>query len=281
MQRLFFYIATVVVLAASVIVSVENGEVAGLFTTRTGDQTADTQSALFVSYVEDGDTVVLGSGERVRYLGINTPESGESYADQATQRNMSLVQGKTVTLTTESETRDMYGRLLAYVQVDGVSVQELLLSEGLATAYFLQKSQNKEKYNALEEQARISCKGMWEGLCTPQARCIKVASIRSDPPGNNAERLNDEWVDIINVCKETIDITGWLLRDASSSNRYTFTPTLLAPSATVRVHSGCGKDSGASRYWSCPAKKAGIWNNDHDILLLFDRHGAMMEWYSY
>ncbi|MBI3003638.1 MAG: thermonuclease, partial [candidate division NC10 bacterium] len=48
--------------------------------------------------VLDGDTAVLASGERVRYLGINAPETGEPFAAEATARNAALVAGRTVTL---------------------------------------------------------------------------------------------------------------------------------------------------------------------------------------
>ena len=53
------------------------------------------EQALVIRVI-DGDTVELADGRRVRYLGIDTPESGEYYAENAIARNAELVEGKTL-----------------------------------------------------------------------------------------------------------------------------------------------------------------------------------------
>jgi endonuclease YncB( thermonuclease family) len=80
--------------------------------------------ALTVTEVIDGDTVDLSSGERVRIIGIDTPERGDCGFDQATAHLSSLVAGKTVTLMPGArDDVDRYGRLLRYVVTsDGVDV---------------------------------------------------------------------------------------------------------------------------------------------------------------
>lgn len=96
----------------------------------------------------DGDTIkvlVNGKEETIRYLLIDTPESKnpnmcvQSYAKEAFLRNSELVKSGKITLEFEQgNTRDSYGRLLAYVYVDGESIQETLLKEGFArVAYIL------------------------------------------------------------------------------------------------------------------------------------------------
>jgi endonuclease YncB( thermonuclease family) len=91
-----------------------------------------------VTQVIDGDTIELDGGERVRYIGIDTPEEGESGFEEATQRNAELVEGKTVTLDVcEEEPEDSFGRTLAYVIVDSTVVNEVLLVEGLAVPLFI------------------------------------------------------------------------------------------------------------------------------------------------
>lgn len=93
-----------------------------------------------VERVIDGDTVVVrlaeGAEERVRYIGIDTPEKGEEEpcAERATARNAELVDGRVVTLVFDEERRDRYGRLLAYVQAPGGLVNAILVREGLAEA---------------------------------------------------------------------------------------------------------------------------------------------------
>lgn len=89
-----------------------------------------------VSRVIDGDTVELANGDRVRVLGIDTPERGECHADTATQRMAALVQGQRVTLVQDGDDRDHYDRLLRYIDVNGVDAGLTLIQEGLAQSRY-------------------------------------------------------------------------------------------------------------------------------------------------
>ena len=77
-----------------------------------------------VTEVVDGDTFYLGNGDKVRMLGINTPESGRPYAQEATDFLTNMT-GKEVTLVNDSKNSDSdsYGRLLAHVYIN--DTQEL------------------------------------------------------------------------------------------------------------------------------------------------------------
>lgn len=97
---------------------------------------AGTESYFFVEYVIDGDTVVIDTGERVRYIGMDTPEAGEPFYEEARERNRALVGGKKVRLVfCDAERLDKYGRLLAWVYSDGVFVNKRLVEEGLARKF--------------------------------------------------------------------------------------------------------------------------------------------------
>lgn len=89
-----------------------------------------------VSRVIDGDTIVIASGEHVRYIGIDTPELNpeEPYAREALTENRHLVEGKLVRLEKDVSDKDRYGRLLRYVYVDGLMVNAELVRLGLARA---------------------------------------------------------------------------------------------------------------------------------------------------
>lgn len=90
-----------------------------------------------VTRVIDGDTIdVLLNGQqmRVRYVGVNTPERDEPCYSDATQANRDLVEGKTVTLVTDTSETDPYDRLLRYIYADGVFVNESLVRDGFAEA---------------------------------------------------------------------------------------------------------------------------------------------------
>ena len=122
-----------------------------------------------VHWVDDGDTIVVAGGERVRYLGINTPEvahkdePGEPFGDEAKDFNKKLVQGRWINLELAEQQRDHYGRLLAYVFLaDGTFVNGELVRQGYA--HLLRKQPKLhywERLLALQRQALKEKKGMW------------------------------------------------------------------------------------------------------------------------
>lgn len=121
----------------------------------------------------DGDTIkvrVMGKMETVRYLLIDTPESKkpgmcvQPYAKEAFLRNNKLVKNGSLTLELEQgNTRDGYGRLLAYVFVDGKSIQETMLQEGLARVGYIMNPPYKylKLYKEDENLARRSQINIW------------------------------------------------------------------------------------------------------------------------
>ena len=119
------------------------------------------EKALVVSVI-DGDTIELQDGSRVRYLGIDTPETGEPFADEATAKNQELVEGKIVDLQRGKRDKDEYGRLLRYVYVDGIFVNAELVAQGYATAYIFDPD---ERYSQvivqLEQYAKLRERGLW------------------------------------------------------------------------------------------------------------------------
>lgn len=91
--------------------------------------------------VVDGDTIWL-QGQKIRIAGIDAPEThdyrcaGEkALGDRATRRLLQLVNSGTVTTSRIDRDEDRYGRKLRNVQVDGVSVEQVLVNEGLARWY--------------------------------------------------------------------------------------------------------------------------------------------------
>ena len=122
-----------------------------------------------VPQITDGDTIELDNGEKVRYLGVDTPETYgqvDCYGPEAKAFNRDLVEGKEVKLEYDVECRDMYGRLLAYVYVDGQMVNRVLLERGYARVLIIPP--NGEKYEQelrdLEAVARNGAVGLW-GAC--------------------------------------------------------------------------------------------------------------------
>lgn len=119
-----------------------------------------------VRQVIDGDTIELESGERVRYLLVDTPESTtqvECFGAEAAAFNRALVEGREVRLTYDAECADHYGRLLAYVEVEGESVNQALVAQGYACV--LQIPPNGVElaplYLELETHAVDERRGLW------------------------------------------------------------------------------------------------------------------------
>lgn len=122
--------------------------------------------------VVDGDTAVViynGKEETVRYLLIDTPESKspntcvQLYGKEASARNEQLLRSGQVTLEFDGPKRDKYDRLLAYVFVDGVSVQKTLLEEGYARVAYIYDPPYKylDEFRAAETRAKNSKKRIW------------------------------------------------------------------------------------------------------------------------
>lgn len=121
----------------------------------------------------DGDTIKIiyeGKEQNLRYLLIDTPElnhaqQGEQpFAEEATKRNDELLNSGKLEIEFDiGEREDKYGRLLAYVYIDGESVQEKLVEEGLArVAYvFPPNTKHLDPYEKLEEHAKKSGIGIW------------------------------------------------------------------------------------------------------------------------
>lgn len=128
--------------------------------------------------VVDGDTIAVRVGdreERVRYIGVDTPETVkpnapvECYGPAASALNKRLLgrEGTALTLRFDRELRDRYDRLLAYVHRagDGLFVNARLVAAGAAeTLPIAPNTAHAAQLGALERQARASGRGLW-GAC--------------------------------------------------------------------------------------------------------------------
>lgn len=121
--------------------------------------------------VVDGDTIVVridGREERVRYIGINAPESVtpdrpvECFGREASAANAALVAGKQVRLERDISDRDRFGRLLRYVYVDGTLVNAELVRQGYARAITIQPDTRESgRLRDLEREAQAAGRGLW------------------------------------------------------------------------------------------------------------------------
>ncbi len=123
-----------------------------------------------VTYVVDGDSLQVrldnGRRERVRLIGIDTPERGGCLAGRATGEARRLADGERVFLLGDAtqDTRDRYGRLLAYAWVDGRDLGYRLVSAGLARVYVYDRPFNRlSAYRRAESLGRARPQNVWRG----------------------------------------------------------------------------------------------------------------------
>ncbi len=118
--------------------------------------------------VVDGDTVSVrldgGGLERVRLIGIDTPERGECYAGRATGAARALAGGRRVELAGDEtqDTRDRYGRLLAYVYVGERFINAELVRGGFATTLEIAPNDSfAGLFDRLQQEAGNAGNGLW------------------------------------------------------------------------------------------------------------------------
>lgn len=128
--------------------------------------------AAIVSVVIDGDTVRLSDGRVLRYIGMDAPEAGsrnrpiKCLAEAATARNRALVEGREVRLERDVSETDVYGRLLRYVYVNGLLINEALVREGFATsATFPPDLKYQDILRNAEREARSAKRGLFGERC--------------------------------------------------------------------------------------------------------------------
>src|SRR5207247_9921592 len=116
----------------------------------------------------------VGGGDgTVRYIGVDTPESVkpgtpiQCFAEAASAYNRRLVAGQAVILRTDAESRDRFGRLLAYVyrRRDGLFVNAALVRDGFATLLTIPPNVGHAgALRSLERRAHRQRRGLW-GAC--------------------------------------------------------------------------------------------------------------------
>jgi micrococcal nuclease len=269
--------------------------------------TADSFRGTVVNVV-DGDTVDVrlqdGTEERIRLLGVDTPEvrgendpadfpgvpdtpQGEECLRDAGvdasefARSRLLGEEVQVVFDEQSDRRGGFGRLLAYIFVDGANFNYQLVAEGHATIYETQFTY-LEQFETVADDARTGGIGLWRcrtsGTEVGQSRAtiesdLVVEEIHEDAEGNDNENLNDEYVVFENTGDDPLDLTGWSLHD-EADHVYAFPDGfVLDAGARVTVYTGSGQDTATALYWGATGA---IWNNGGDTVIVENQDGAVV-----
>lgn len=242
--------------------------------TPTPTQTPATTSTtdVVVTNVVDGDTIevrISGITDRVRYIGIDTPEKGDWLYEEATKLNEELVYGKTIRLEKDVRERELGDnpRLLRYVYVDGLFVNAELVKAGMARATpYPPDVKNEAFFKQLETEAATSAKGLW---------AIRIVHIFYDGLVPKVE--SDEYVEIHNFSGKPVNMTDWKLKD-DYGHTFTFPNYVVDAGKTIRVYTNENHpDWGGFSFKST----TGVWNNGGDTAMLYNREGKEVSRKSY
>lgn len=146
-----------------------------------------------VKRVIDGDTIELTDGKRVRYIGIDTPETVDPrkpvqcFGREAHDKNAELLSGKEVRLEKDISETDKYGRLLRYVYVNDVMVNDTLVREGFAHASsYPPDIKYQEQLTQAEAEARQQERGLWSSCESGQSPSV----IHASTPPSSAQKTS-------------------------------------------------------------------------------------------
>ena len=138
-----------------------------------------TSSARVVRVI-DGDTIELEDKQKLRYIGMDTPELHDPrkpvqcFAQEAYEKNKELVEGKVVILEKDGSEKDRYGRLLRYVYLpqqekettsSGFMINDYLVRQGFAhSVSYPPDIKYQEQFSSAQTEAREKNLGLWN-LC--------------------------------------------------------------------------------------------------------------------
>ncbi len=221
-----------------------------------------------VIQVLDGDTFRLHDARDVRCLGIDAPEKGDPLAEDATAALNKLVSNRKVRLELGRQSKDDFGRVLAYVFVGKTLVNEEMVRQGWAHVRRPVSTKYRQRLLVAQDEARTAGRGIWSGATNILMAITEVHAKAT----NNKDDLNDEFIVIENRGTNALELTGWSLLD-EGNNRYLFPNFILAPAAKVTLRSGVGENSASQLYWG---SRRPIWNNDGDTIFIKDTKGRLV-----
>ena len=223
------------------------------------------KSEVHVDRIVDGDTI-KADNLTIRLLGINTPERGEQYHDEAEKFLSDLIQNKTVELEFGKDKIDKYGRTLAYIFLNNENINQKQIENGFANYYF--PSGKDVHYNDFAN-AWNGCLQSNKNLCLKSddkcSHCIELKSFK------------EQTVILKNRCDFSCDLNSWDLKDEGRKH-FLFPKYILNSNEDVNIIVGNRSNYGNNLFWN---QKDHVWTKTGDTLFLRDKEGKLVLWSSY
>jgi micrococcal nuclease len=147
-----------------------------------------------VTRVVDGDTIEIEGGERIRYIGIDTPETVDPrkpiqcFGVEASNKNKELVEGKEIRLEKDITDRDKYNRLLRYVWIDDTFINLELVKQGFAYSYsYPPDIKYQDQFVKAQQEAREAKRGLWNAcpITTEQEQSVSPTEQKENTPSGS------------------------------------------------------------------------------------------------
>jgi len=223
---------------------------------------------VYVERIIDGDTIVVSAIGSVRMLGINTPERGEEYYEEAKIFLENLILNQTVRLEFGRDKTDKYKRTLAYVFLGNKNINKQLVENGFANIYF--PSGKDTHYNEFLKSWE-KCIEKKINLCEfSKDTCAKYVNFRE---------LNVKTQELIlgNNCNFNCNLTNWKIKNEGRKN-FIFGDFVLGNLKEVSIKIGDGINSSEILYWD---KGNYVWTEISDSVFLRDDKNKLVFWESY
>jgi endonuclease YncB( thermonuclease family) len=239
--------------------------------------------------VLDGDTidvVVGGEQQRVRYIGIDSPEVDFPLGTEAIAENASLVEGQVVWMVKDTSDKDIYQRLLRYIFVSEAFVNLELVRSGYAMSKgYPPDIACQELFDQAEAEAKASGLGLWAPTPVPPSSStssdsatgsLMIQTIFFDGIVKRVE--SDEYAEIANAGAAPMDLTGWRLNAGNPGQDFIFPEYILEPGSSCRVYTNeTHAETGGFSF----ASQDALWNNQGDCGYLYDAQSNLVDDYCY
>jgi endonuclease YncB( thermonuclease family) len=230
--------------------------------------------------VYDGDTLTIHTGDPVRLRWINTPEMRplEPFAEEAREVAASFVAGKQILLAYADPIRDGYGRLIADVVIDGVSLEAQLLARGLGHVMLIPPVEDDlDHLFEAQKLAREARLGIWSD--GHYQGTLHITSFHANGAGNDRADPNVEYLRVCNITEEPLQLKGYSITNARNQ-RFSFPEVIVPAGHTVKVHSGKGVQltDPHQQLEIFLGSDVPLWNNTHDLATIWDAMGQKVDW---
>lgn len=223
-----------------------------------------------VTRIIDGDTIeTLNHSETIRLLGINCPEKGEKYSNDAKEFIENMIFHKQVKIV--GQEKDRYSRTLAYIYLNNKNVNLELVKNGLANAYFPSRNYDADVYYNEFIRAWKDCVNEDKNLCEKSKnKCVDCISLIEFDSKN-------EKIVLRNNCDFSCNLKNWTIKD-EGRKKFHFPEFVLNSNDYVNIITGDGENNKNTLYWK---GETYVWTKSGDTLFLRDAEGYLVLWNAY